>query len=147
MWFEKFQIALISSNIFDEIIVLINPGELDFYALTNYEDIITLLNTEFILPYLESELPSLAYSNTNFGDTYTYYDNNTNIIPDNYGNYTISTATTPITPPNLTDYLNSVNKLDPKDYCSITSDLLLNNAVVSDSAATNKINYIFKVKK
>lgn len=75
MWTEKFQIALISSNIFDEILVLINPGESDFYALTDYEDIITLLNTEFISPYLESEQPSLSYT---IDGTYTFYDKDTN---------------------------------------------------------------------
>lgn len=59
MWTEKFQLALISSNIFDEIMVLINPSESDFYALTDYEDIISLLETEFVLPYLDSERPFL----------------------------------------------------------------------------------------
>lgn len=147
MWTEKFQIALISSNIFDEILVLINPGESDFYALTDYEDIITLLNTEFISPYLESEQPSLSYT---IDGTYTYYDTDTNnVICDNFGNYRINTTTTtPLTPPNLTNYLTSninLNNLDPKDYCSLTSDLI-NSAVVSDSAAKNT-NYTIKVKK
>lgn len=147
MWTEKFQLALISSNIFDEIIVLINPGESDFYALTDYEDIITLLNTEFISPYLESEQPSLKYT---IDGTYTYYDKDTLVDLDNFGNYSINTtATTPLTPPNLTNYVTSnttLNNLDLQNYCSITSDLLLNNAAVSDSTAKNT-NYTFKVKK
>ena len=67
MWTEKFQLALISSNIFDEIMVLINPSESDFYALTDYEDIISLLETEFVLPYLDSEQPFLAVCNSNYG--------------------------------------------------------------------------------
>ena len=64
MWTEKFQLALVSSNIYEEIMVLINPGELDFYALTDYEDIISLLETEFIEPYINSEKPLLYTSTT-----------------------------------------------------------------------------------
>ena len=74
MWTEKFQLALISSNIFDEIMVLINPSESDFYALTDYEDIISLLETEFVLPYLDSERPFLSvvgnYDNYDIGGPY-----------------------------------------------------------------------------
>ena len=71
MWAEKFQLALVSSNIYEEIMVLINPGELDFYALTDYEDIISLLETEFIQPYINSEKPVISSTIINTNDLYT----------------------------------------------------------------------------
>ena len=80
MWAEKFQLALVSSNFYNEIIVLINPGESDFYALTDYEDIISLLETEFISPFIESEKPSLSITSTPYNN-----DSDTTTMVDNYG--------------------------------------------------------------
>lgn len=150
MWAEKFQLALVSSNFYNEIMVLINPGESDFYALTDYEDIILLLETEFISPFIESEKPSLSITCSPY---YIDDDNDTTVV-NNYGNV-YTTPSYPISNNQILSTWSSASfdinsNLNQKDYCTITSDLLLNNAVVSDSAAKNSnytFNYTFKVKK
>ena len=145
MWAEKFQLALVSSNFYNEIMVLINPGESDFYALTDYEDIILLLETEFISPFIESEKPSLYITSTPYDN-----DSDTTTIVNNYGKI-YTTPSYPISNNQILSTWSSTSldinsNLNPKDYCTITSELLLNNAIVSDSAAKNS-NYTFNVKK
>ena len=66
MWADNFKVAIISSNYYKEIIILINPGELDMYSITNYDDIISIINTEFIPEFIEKNkqtLYKLVYDN------------------------------------------------------------------------------------
>lgn len=131
MWAEKFQLALVSCNFYNEIMVLINPGESDFYALTDYEDIILLLETEFISPFIESEKPSLSITSTPYDN-----DNDTTTIINNYGkNVIYTTPSYPISnnqilstwssASNSNSAINSaINNLNSGDYYEITTEFL-----------------------
>lgn len=135
MWAEKFQLALVSSNFYNEIMVLINPGESDFYALTDYEDIISLLETEFISPFIESEKPSLSITTS----TPYYNDCDTTTAVNNYGNVVYTTPSYPINNQIFTTWSSTshdndgINKLNPEDYYKITTEFLNN----SDSVTKN----------
>lgn len=137
MWAEKFQLALVSNNFYNEIMVLINPGESDFYALTDYEDIILLLETEFISPFIESEKPSLSITSTPYDN-----DNDTTTVINNYGNVKYTTPSYPISNQGLTTWSNAslnsnsistINNLNPEDYYKITTEFLSK----SDSVTKN----------
>lgn len=131
MWAEKFQLALVSSNFYDEIMVLINPGESDFYALTDYEDIILLLETEFISPFIESEKLSLSITCTPYDN-----DSDTTTIVNNYGeiyktpsypisnNQILTTWSSVSLNNNNNNSISTINNLNSGDYYKITTEFL-----------------------
>lgn len=47
MWLEEFEVAFISSDITEEVMLLVSP-ECNLYELTGYSDIVSLLESEFI---------------------------------------------------------------------------------------------------
>ena len=47
MWLEEFEVAFISSDITEEVMLLVSP-ECNLYELTGYSDIVSLLENEFI---------------------------------------------------------------------------------------------------
>jgi hypothetical protein len=136
MWAEKFQLALVSSNFYNEIMVLINPGESDFYALTDYEDIILLLETEFISPFIESEKPSLSITSApyyidNDKDTTTAVNNYGNVIytTQDYPDYSISnnqllSTWSSASPTDNNNSISTINNLNSEDYYTITTEFL-----------------------
>ncbi len=123
MWAEKFQLALVSSNIYEEIMVLINPGELDFYALTDYEDIISLLETEFIQPYINSEKPSLSTTINNDSIDSIYVSKS---FPPSNDNYYYTTWSSPSISTTINnDYLkNTVSTISSSIEGAITTSTI-----------------------
>lgn len=120
MWIEKFRLALISSNIFEEIIVLIDPTESDLYALTNYEDIISLLESEFIGKFIETMKPSLYYKDSN-GNDYKIYSSDIWSSP----------------------YLSATPCYDYCDVSISTGDSFTDNPIITTTVTGNLTSYKF----
>ena len=96
MWLEEFDIAFISSDITQEVMLLVSP-ECNLYELTGYSDIMSLLESEFIPDLVKTidenkcdvmDQLSNIYSSSPWRSTWDYCDKG---IYTNYdGTYTTS---------------------------------------------------------
>ncbi len=74
MWLEEFDIAFISSDITQEVMLLVSP-ECNLYELTGYSDIMSLLENEFIPDLVKTIdekcdlIDNLPITNTNSWDS------------------------------------------------------------------------------
>ena len=74
MWLEEFDIAFISSDITQEVMLLVSP-ECNVYELTGYSDIMSLLENEFIPDLVKTIdekcdlIDNLSITNTNSWDS------------------------------------------------------------------------------
>ena len=74
MWLEEFDIAFISSDITQEVMLLVSP-ECNLYELTGYSDIMSLLENEFIPDLVKTIdekcdlIDNLSITNTNSWDS------------------------------------------------------------------------------
>ena len=127
MWLEEFEVAFISSDITEEVMLLVSP-ECNLYELTGYSDIVSLLESEFIpdlvktidenkcdvmdqLPSLPSSSPWDPWVSDDMSKLYTSYDG---------------------------PYYNTSNPL----YETYTSSSLLQQGTTSVSCADMKKNFI-----
>ena len=114
MWVEKFKVALVSNNIYDEVMIFIEPGEFDIYSVTNYEDILFVLREEFLSNLIrkcyELDMTSITKIST-YGQGYYTFGNNDyntfNIVDNTTLNTTVSTSTA--TNYTGTFYVNELN--------------------------------------
>lgn len=127
MWLEEFEVAFISSDITEEVMLLVSP-ECNLYELTGYSDIVSLLESEFIPDLVKTidenkcdvmdQLSNLTSSSL-WGSTWDYSD---------------SKIYTPYDGP----YITSTNPL----YEAITSSSLLQQGTTSVSYDDVKKNFI-----
>lgn len=127
MWLEEFEIAFISSDITEEVMLLVSP-ECNLYELTGYSDIISLLKSEFIPDLVKTIDENKCdvmdqLSNLTSSSSWDTWDRNGGIYTSYNGPYITSTN-----PFHL--------------YEEITSSSLLQQGTTSVSYADVKKNFI-----